>query len=73
MITCLMLIIEFTLLFASLQENIVYPHLKSNYNQVCMVKRETPEQKPSMASKLSQLFQLFSLGNDGKQTHTDEL
>lgn len=73
MITCHMLIIEFILLFASLQENIVYPHLKSNYNQVCMVKREAPEQKPSMASKLSQLFQLFSLGNDGKQTHKDEL
>ena len=65
-----MLIIEFILLFASLQENIVYPHLKSNYNQVCMVKQEAPEQKPS---KLSQLFQLFSLGNDGKQTHKDEL
>lgn len=71
MITCHMLIIEFILLFASLQENIVYhPHLKSNYNQVCMVKQEAPEQKPS---KLSQLFQLFSLGNDGKQTHKDEL
>ncbi|KAK7847368.1 multiple inositol polyphosphate phosphatase 1 [Quercus suber] len=59
--------------FELFKENIVYPHLKSNYNQVCMVKRETPEQKPSMASKLSQLFQLFSLGNDGKQTHEDEL
>jgi len=70
MITFHILIIEFILLFASLQENIVYPHLKSNYNQVCMVKREAPEQKPS---KLSQLFQLFSLGNDGKQTHKDEL
>ncbi|KAK7818814.1 multiple inositol polyphosphate phosphatase 1 [Quercus suber] len=43
--------------FELFKENIVYPHLKSNYNQVCMVKRETPEQKPSMASKLSQLFQ----------------
>lgn len=59
--------------FELFKENIVYPHLKSNYNQVCMVKQETPEQKPSMASKLSQLFQFFSLGNDGKQTHEDEL
>nr|POF07288.1 isoform 4 of multiple inositol polyphosphate phosphatase 1 [Quercus suber] len=42
--------------FELFKENIVYPHLKSNYNQVCMVKREAPEQKPSMAKTASSSF-----------------
>lgn len=51
--------------FLVLQERIVAPHLKHDYNSVCNAKLEEKEVKP--ASKLSQLFRwLFSLGNGDK-------
>lgn len=50
--------------FLVLQERIVAPHLKHDYNSVCNAKLEEKEEKPS---KLSQLFRwLFSLGNGDK-------
>jgi hypothetical protein len=59
-----------TLLFYIVQERIVAPHLKIDYNTVL----EKPEQNPSIASKLSLLFRWpFVQGNDDKQSCKDDL
>jgi multiple inositol-polyphosphate phosphatase/2,3-bisphosphoglycerate 3-phosphatase len=68
------LIFFFFLYVFSLQEKIVAPHLKIDYNTVCTVKLEKPEQNPSITSKLSLLFRWpFLLGNDDKQSRKDDL
>jgi len=60
--------------FEVFKERIVAPHLKINYNTVCAVKLEKPEQNPSITSKLSLLFRWpFVQGNDDKQSRKDEL
>uniref|UniRef100_A0A2N9GRX3 Multiple inositol polyphosphate phosphatase 1 n=1 Tax=Fagus sylvatica TaxID=28930 RepID=A0A2N9GRX3_FAGSY len=58
--------------FEVFKEKTVYPHRNSNYNTVCKVKLETPEQKPSITSKLSLLFRWLFSGNDDKHSHKDE-
>lgn len=60
MVTQLMLILQFLFL----QERVVAPHLKHDYNAVCNIKPGQQEQKPA-TSKLFQLFRwLLSKGND---------
>jgi multiple inositol-polyphosphate phosphatase/2,3-bisphosphoglycerate 3-phosphatase len=70
-----MLIVELILfIFSFVQERIVAPHLKIDYNTVCAVKLEKPEQNPSITSKLSLLFRWpFVHGNDDKQSRIDDL
>jgi multiple inositol-polyphosphate phosphatase/2,3-bisphosphoglycerate 3-phosphatase len=59
--------------FFFLQEKIVAPHLKHDYDSVCTAKLEEPEQKPA-SSKLSQLFRcLLSLQNDDTRSTKDGL
>lgn len=57
--TQLMLILQVLIL----QERVVAPHLKHDYNAVCNIKPGQQEQKPA-TSKLFQLFRwLLSKGN----------
>ncbi|KAJ6909864.1 multiple inositol polyphosphate phosphatase 1-like isoform X1 [Populus alba x Populus x berolinensis] len=59
--------------FEEFKEKIVAPHLKHDYNSLCTVHLEAPEQKP-VASKLSQLFRwLFSMQNDDTSSSKDDL
>lgn len=59
--------------FEEFKEKIVAPHLKHDYNSMCTVHLEAPEQKP-VASKLSQLFRwLFSMQNDDSPSTKDDL
>ncbi|KDP44713.1 hypothetical protein JCGZ_01213 [Jatropha curcas] len=59
--------------FEEFKEKIAAPHLKHDYNAVCSLKLEEPEQK-SETSKLSLLFRwLFSLGREGTQSTKTEL
>ncbi|KAJ6902349.1 LOW QUALITY PROTEIN: multiple inositol polyphosphate phosphatase 1-like isoform X1 [Populus alba x Populus x berolinensis] len=59
--------------FEEFKEKIVAPHLKHDYNSLCTVHLEAPEQKP-VASKLSQLFRwLFSMHNDDTSSSKDDL
>lgn len=66
--------------FVYLQERIVKPHLKEDFNTVCNIdlgqveeKLKESEHKP-VVSKLSQLFRwIFPLGNDVTRSRKVEL
>lgn len=56
-----------------LQDKIVAPHLKHEFNAICNLKQD-PARKAEIGSKFSQFLRwIFRWGNDDTQSHGGEL